>query len=478
MLCEEQEQLSSSKPVKYGELIVLGFNGSLPNGDRGRRKSHFSLYKRAKANGVKPGSCTGPNPKVVRNQHSVSYALSRTQTVVVEYTHDANTDMFQIGRSTESPIDFMVLDSSPVVVGECDPASSQSTVSRFACRIVCARRPPYKAHLYAAGFDSSRSIFLGEKAPKWCSSEGQMDGLTTNGVLMMSPRHGFTRRTAPGPWREISVCGNVFTLRETRSSQNPGKLRSINQRVFEGERVVVMLSVLSPRRQIPVCCPRQAAFYFPDQHGAEQDRTFSPLSAARTVTVFWADEARESEELLESESHELTDGSLIDLCGATLLWRSGDSPCEPRTPPTQSFSSLQHQACSTSSSCIYLPCGHVIRGRRRLTKLGYSEEEEEDDDHSDPCPDPEGEHRCPVCRARGRLVPLTLGRESTVFLDSAPPSHAFIPCGHVCSERTAVFWSSVLLPRGAQGFYSACPFCLRPLGRERKSVRLLFHSLD
>ncbi|TRY86064.1 hypothetical protein DNTS_030164 [Danionella cerebrum] len=405
MLCEEQEQLSSSKPVKYGELIVLGFNGSLPNGDRGRRKSHFSLYKRAKANGVKPGSCTGPNPKVVRNQHSVSYALSRTQTVVVEYTHDANTDMFQIGRSTESPIDFMVLDSSPVVVGECDPASSQSTVSRFACRIVCARRPPYKAHLYAAGFDSSRSIFLGEKAPKWCSSEGQMDGLTTNGVLMMSPRHGFTRRTAPGPWREISVCGNVFTLRETRSSQNPGKL-------------------------------------------------------------------------LESESHELTDGSLIDLCGATLLWRSGDSPCEPRTPPTQSFSSLQHQACSTSSSCIYLPCGHVIRGRRRLTKLGYSEEEEEDDDHSDPCPDPEGEHRCPVCRARGRLVPLTLGRESTVFLDSAPPSHAFIPCGHVCSERTAVFWSSVLLPRGAQGFYSACPFCLRPLGRERKSVRLLFHSLD
>lgn len=31
-----------------------------------------------------------------RGQHSISFTLSRNQTVVVEYCHDNNTDMFQV----------------------------------------------------------------------------------------------------------------------------------------------------------------------------------------------------------------------------------------------------------------------------------------------------------------------------------------------------------------------------------------------
>lgn len=54
-----------------------------------------------------------------------------------------------------------------------------------------------------------------------------MDGLTTNGVLVMHPRNGFTEDSKPGVWREISVCGNVFSLRETRSAQQRGKMVSI-----------------------------------------------------------------------------------------------------------------------------------------------------------------------------------------------------------------------------------------------------------
>lgn len=54
--------------------------------------------------------------------------------------------------------------------------------------------------------------------------DGQMDGLTTNGILVMHPRHGFSQDSKPGQWREISVCGNVFTLRETRSSQQRGRM--------------------------------------------------------------------------------------------------------------------------------------------------------------------------------------------------------------------------------------------------------------
>lgn len=37
-------------------LSPFRYNGSLPSGDRGRRKSRFALYRRAKANGVKPST--------------------------------------------------------------------------------------------------------------------------------------------------------------------------------------------------------------------------------------------------------------------------------------------------------------------------------------------------------------------------------------------------------------------------------------
>nr|XP_012613339.1 uncharacterized protein LOC105867626 [Microcebus murinus] len=53
---QEEHCAPNKEPVKYGELVVLGYNGALPNGDRGRRKSRFALYKRPKANGVRPST--------------------------------------------------------------------------------------------------------------------------------------------------------------------------------------------------------------------------------------------------------------------------------------------------------------------------------------------------------------------------------------------------------------------------------------
>ena len=38
------------------DISFSRYNGSLPTGDRGRRKSRFALYRRAKANGVKPSA--------------------------------------------------------------------------------------------------------------------------------------------------------------------------------------------------------------------------------------------------------------------------------------------------------------------------------------------------------------------------------------------------------------------------------------
>ena len=54
-------------------------------------------------------------------------------------------------------IDLVVTDTAAGDGG----TSSQSTISRYACRILCERRAPYTARIYAAGFDASRNIFLG-----------------------------------------------------------------------------------------------------------------------------------------------------------------------------------------------------------------------------------------------------------------------------------------------------------------------------
>lgn len=82
--------------------------------------------------------------------------------------------MFQIGRSSESPIDFIVIDTpTNDKVNSADQSNKQnqdhsqmnqqqSTISRFACRILVDRKPPYTSRIYAAGFDSSNNIFLGK----------------------------------------------------------------------------------------------------------------------------------------------------------------------------------------------------------------------------------------------------------------------------------------------------------------------------
>lgn len=90
--------------------------------------------------------------KVCRNQH-------RLKLVSVS---------LQIGRSTENPIDFVVTDTVPGGQSHADGQTVQSTISRFACRIICQRTPPYSARIYAAGFDASKNIFLGVGCTKWC----------------------------------------------------------------------------------------------------------------------------------------------------------------------------------------------------------------------------------------------------------------------------------------------------------------------
>lgn len=91
----------------------------------------------------------------------MSYTLSRSQAVIVQYDHDPDTDMFQIGRSSEDPIDFVVMDTVPGDQRGDSSVAQQSTISRFACRIIVDRNFPHTARIFAAGFDVAKNIFLG-----------------------------------------------------------------------------------------------------------------------------------------------------------------------------------------------------------------------------------------------------------------------------------------------------------------------------
>ena len=72
------------------------------SGDRGRRRSKFVLYSRAKPNGVvksrnyKVNEAKKSQAVLNAQQHSISYTLSKNKAVIEEYTHDDNTDLFQV----------------------------------------------------------------------------------------------------------------------------------------------------------------------------------------------------------------------------------------------------------------------------------------------------------------------------------------------------------------------------------------------
>lgn len=401
--------------TKYGELVVLGCNGFLPQGNKGRRRSKFELYKRNEPNGVKESkhyvirTPQNGEPKLNIQQHSISYTLSPNQTVIVEYENDAQTDMFQVGRSNESSIDLVVMgkvknsNRSQKVLpnGKKEVRKIQPTVSRFACRIL-VERSTGNAKIFAAAFDSNKTIFLGEKATKW-QQDMQIDGLTTNGVLIMHPRGQFIDGDAQcSVWHECSIGGDILSQRETRSAPQKGRK-------------------------------------------------------------------------IQEEMNVLNDGTLINLGAMTLLWRSAEGL--ESTPRYEDLSKLfdELNVGIESSDCIntiviprqltsekvinqpyvYLNCGHV-------------------EVNPDWEIDATDKRMCKKCVKLGPVVRLCMGIETSVYVDSGPATFAFNPCGHITTEKTVKYWSNVDIPHGTAGFQAECPFCSAPLLEYPGYVALIF----
>ncbi|PIO63922.1 Pellino [Teladorsagia circumcincta] len=140
----------------------------------------------------------------------------------------------------------------------------------------------------------------------------------------------------------------------------------------------------------------------------------------------------------------LGDGSLIDLCGATLLWRTADglrkSPTaqelemaldrlnagKPQCPVNLNTLIIPKKKSSKGGGSrqpyVYLRCGHV-QGKHEWGHHATSTGQQS--------------YKCPICLAESeRVIQLTMGMESSFHLDSGDLDHAFNPCGHVASLNT------------------------------------------
>ncbi|CAF4471791.1 unnamed protein product, partial [Didymodactylos carnosus] len=219
-----------------------------------------------------------------------------------------------------------------------------------------------------------------EKAIKWKSEKNEMDGVTTNGILLMHMDCGeFNSGAKPTKWKEVSVGGSVFDLGE-------GRLK------------------------------------------------FNYQSATSS-----------------GNDNILKDGTLIDLCGATLLFRSNEGLKHTPVMITRRLLEIElEQLNSTKPQCpvglntlviktvspssnlneqipfVYVSCGHVHGNHDWGVKEDLKRE-------------------CPLCRTIGPYIPITMGIEPSFYINcnDSTTTHCFQPCGHITSESTALHWSKI-----------------------------------
>ncbi|XP_066996270.1 protein pellino-like [Anabrus simplex] len=392
---EEEFDSADRQSMKYGELIIIGYNGSLPTHHRTCQQSKYILRKHDHPNGVKYSKhyvVTSPSKSKAfldKRKYSIIFTKSKNQATIVEYQTDEQTDMFQVGRSTKTSNDFVVHN---VIRGDFTP-------SQLSCRILVDRTYPHLARVYAAGFDSSKNIFLGEEATKW-----------ENSILICHPRGSyFGGEAKPGQWCEVSLGGRILSFHP---------------------------SVLIKRKKI------------------------------------------------HSDMNVLQDGSLIDICGATLLWRSAESLKKSPTKedleklvdnlnekkpicPVEFTTLVFPKETSTGVNCypnrkqqpyVYLNCGHVQGLNMWSLQTGSLS------------------YMCLLCRSVGPVVKLRMGMEPAFYVDYGPPTFAFNPCGHMASEKTVKYWVNVPTPYGTNGLDAICPFCATPIVGSRGYVKLIFRN--
>lgn len=162
---------------------------------------------------------------------------------------------------------------------------------------------------------------------------------------------------------------------------------------------------------------------------------------------------------IENESILLQGGSLINLCGVTLLWRTSSALYS--TPSLKQLEELRQEL--NVAYWPFTPWHSAILCTKSSRGCTFT---------VDMCMSTTAGDRSGLQAIQVATVPL----RAPVAVLQDPPSHAFCPCGHVCSEKTAQGWSQIPLPHGTHAFYTTCPFCgSRPTGKQAY-VRLIFQG--
>lgn len=250
-------------------------------------------------------------------------------------------------------------------------------------------------------------ITFQEKACKWKNTKGDIDGLTTNGILILHPSDSEANPDVFA-WREVSVGGDIYSLRESRSSSQRGQK-------------------------------------------------------------------------VEEENNQLEDGTLIDLCGATLLFRSAaglyNSPTEAQLESRLAELNAGRPQCPVNLNTLVIPKGKSLMSVDDQMPLVYLSCGHVQGKHGWGHKQTSHTHECPLCnRESDRLIQLSMGMESAFHLDCENLSYAFNPCGHMASLRTIQYWSRIPLPQGTNSFRPVCPFCTSVLDQKKPFLRLIFQD--
>lgn len=210
--------------------------------------------------------------------------------------------------------------------------------------------------------------------------------------------------------------------------------------------------------------------------------------------VFESHDNKRGKKLMSKWTNELQDGTLIDICGATLIWRNevglGCTPTKRYLEKQlDSINKLKPQ-CPVSLQKLVFPTSLDPKKVLNNNSISNKMDNSNNDEIGTPvvyfnCGHVQGQHgwgakddkhyECPVCRTVGPYAKLTVSIEPSLYLDDIRKidlikPYAFIPCGHMASEDTCKYWSKIIIPASDP----MCPFCAIKLDTNRPFVKLIF----
>ena len=203
--------MANNKKITYGQFVILGYMENIDGVPKVKINEKLVLEMQPKGNGIKYNKKTitviqDDNSSHLSRSKESDYSVcmsnrrgpnttsEQEQTItLIEYILDTDTDMFQIGRLTDSTNSFVVPGfwekNSPVM-------------SRYAFRIIVNRKAPNNVYIFAAGFDEKKVIFFG---PMASYRNSRTDVLTTGGVRIYKPEDQ--------RWYEVSaIFGHLYDV--------------------------------------------------------------------------------------------------------------------------------------------------------------------------------------------------------------------------------------------------------------------------